>query len=94
MHGTFTDYRYWTPQMKAFAEKHRVFAVSLRHYFPEKWNGEGGKFSVRQHVEDLAEFVKKLNLGQSALARSFARRGGGTKPRQAASRARANVDPC
>lgn len=67
VHGTFVDYRYWTPQMQDFAAKHRVIAVSLRHYFPEKWNGIGDDFSIPQHADDLAALIRKLNLGKVHL---------------------------
>lgn len=67
VHGTFVDYRYWTPQMRDFAAKHRVIAVSLRHYYPEKWDGAGDAFSIPQHADDLAALTRKLNLGKVHL---------------------------
>jgi len=37
--------------------------VSLRHYYPERWDGKGDKFSVKQHAEDLATLIKALGVG-------------------------------
>ena len=32
----------------------RVNAVSLRHYFPERWDGSGNDVSIQQHAAVLA----------------------------------------
>lgn len=63
IHGSLSDYRAWVFQMKPFGECFRAIAVSLRHCYPESWNGDGGTFSVRQHADDLAVFLKKLGSG-------------------------------
>lgn len=63
VHGTVTDYRWWTPQMDAFAERYRPIAVSLRHYYPERWNGKDGTLTMQQHVSDLAAFIRALDAG-------------------------------
>ncbi len=63
VHGSMNDYRYWNSQTRAFAEQYRVIAVSLRHYFPEPWDGRGDDFSILQHADDVAEFMRRLNLG-------------------------------
>lgn len=63
VHGTTTDYRWWTPQMEPLAERYRPIAVSLRHYYPERWNGQGDTLSMPQHVSDLAEFIRALGAG-------------------------------
>ena len=41
----------------------RLIAVSLRHYYPERWDGKGDTFSVKQHAEDLATFIQALGIG-------------------------------
>lgn len=63
VHGSLSDYRVWELQMDSFSADYHTFAVSLRHCFPECWNGEGDKFSVQQHADDLSVFLKKLNTG-------------------------------
>lgn len=63
VHGSLNDYRYWKLQIPSFAVHHRVIAVSLRHYFPEPWDGRGDDFSILQHADDVAEFTRVLGLG-------------------------------
>jgi pimeloyl-ACP methyl ester carboxylesterase len=63
VHGTLNDYRTWMDQIKCFSAHFKTIAVSLRHHYPEKWDGKDDDFSVRQHVDDLASFIKGLNAG-------------------------------
>ena len=63
VHGSLCDYRMWPCQLEAFSKKHRVLNVSLRHYFPELWNGAGNDFSVAHHAQDVGVFIQKLALG-------------------------------
>ena len=41
-------------------QKHRVIAVSLRHFFPDHWDGVGDTYSIAQHVDDVIAFIEKL----------------------------------
>ena len=63
VHGSFCDYRIWPDQLEPFSKQHRVLSVSLRHYFPELWDGVGNDFSFAQHADDVGTFVKKLAIG-------------------------------
>lgn len=63
IHGSFCDYRMWPWQLGAFSKKHRVLNVSLRHYFPELWDGAGDDFSIAQHGQDVVTFIQQLGLG-------------------------------
>jgi len=63
IHGSLNDYRAFRVQLEPLGAKYHAIAVSLRHYYPERWDGKGGHFSERQHVADLAEFIKQLNAG-------------------------------
>jgi esterase len=63
IHGALTDYRSWSAQMEPLGRSHRAVAVSLRHYFPERWDGKGGNFSWTQHVADTIAFIKAFNVG-------------------------------
>jgi esterase len=63
VHGALTDYRSWSAQMEPLGQSNRAIAVSLRHYFPERWDGKGGNFSWKQHVADTIAFIKALNAG-------------------------------
>jgi pimeloyl-ACP methyl ester carboxylesterase len=63
VHGSLIDYRAWALQVPAFAAAHRTIAVSLRHCYPERWNGVGGDFTVSRHADDLAAFIAGRKLG-------------------------------
>jgi esterase len=67
LHGMFVDHRYFAPQMAEFSKTHRVIAVSLRHHYPEPWNGKDGAYSVNQHASDVAALIRQLNLGKVHL---------------------------
>src|SRR4030042_1836916 len=67
VHGTTQDYRTWDTLVPDISKAYRTIAVSLRHYYPEKWNGVGDDFSVAQHASDVAALIKKLNLGKVHL---------------------------
>ena len=67
VHGMLADYRIWDGQVPAFSKSYRTIVVSLRHYYPEKWNGVGSDYSIAQHASDVAGLIKNLNLGQVHL---------------------------
>jgi len=60
VHGSLCDYRYWQGQFAALAARYRVVAPSLRHYFPEQWDGEGEGFTTERHVNDLLLLLDQL----------------------------------
>lgn len=63
VHGSLCDQRIWTAQMAAFAGHYRVLALSLRHFWPEKWDGTGNGYEIQQHAEDIAELIRHLGVG-------------------------------
>jgi pimeloyl-ACP methyl ester carboxylesterase len=63
IHGTLGDFRSWVPVLGPLSRRHRVIVPSLRRFFPEAWNGEGGGFTIPQHVADTAAFIEALKLG-------------------------------
>jgi pimeloyl-ACP methyl ester carboxylesterase len=63
IHGTLADLRCWAAQMEPLGQRHRVVAPSLRHYWPARWDGTGGGFTMAQHVADVAAFVEVLGAG-------------------------------
>ena len=67
IHGALSDYRTWETQVPDFSKAYRTIAVSLRHHYPEKWNGIGDDYSVAQHAADVVAMIKKLNLGKVHL---------------------------
>jgi pimeloyl-ACP methyl ester carboxylesterase len=67
VHGGISDYRIWKDQIDFFSEKYRVIAYSRRYHYPNKWNGDGSDYSIYLHAQDLAAFVKALNLEKVCL---------------------------
>jgi len=63
VHGALSDYRTWLPLMAELSETNRTIAISLRHYYPEKWDGKDNDLTMQQHADDLAAFIKALQLG-------------------------------
>jgi pimeloyl-ACP methyl ester carboxylesterase len=63
VHGSTSDYRSWQHQVRPFAAHFRTIAVSLRHCYPERWNGIGDDFTVERHADDLAAFIDRRRLG-------------------------------
>jgi len=66
LHGATSDLRSFALQMEPLAKHFRVIAISLRHYWPEPWNGQGA-FSAKQQAEDVAAFIKALGVGKVHL---------------------------
>ena len=63
VHGTLGDFRVWSPVMGALSLRHRVISVSLRHFFPEHWDGVGTDYKVAQHVADVVGFIEAMGEG-------------------------------
>jgi pimeloyl-ACP methyl ester carboxylesterase len=60
VHGSLCDFRIWSAVMGPLTRKHRVIAVSLRHFFPDRWDGRGDTYSIAQHVDDVIGFIEQL----------------------------------
>jgi pimeloyl-ACP methyl ester carboxylesterase len=63
VHGSLCDFRVWSAVLGPLTQKHRVIAVSLRHFFPERWDGVGNNYSIAQHTADVIAFIEQLNAG-------------------------------
>src|ERR1700743_1143704 len=61
VHGTLGDFRTWYPVLGPLSKRHRVIAVSLRHFFPEHWDGVGDDYRMAQHVADVIAFIEQLS---------------------------------
>jgi esterase len=61
VHGAATDYRIWEGVIHSLSKRHHVMAVSLRHYYPEPWDGSGAPISVEQDALDLAALIRSLD---------------------------------
>ncbi|TAI66620.1 alpha/beta hydrolase [Bradyrhizobium sp. Leo170] len=60
VHGSLCDFRIWSATLGLLSRKHRVIAVSLRHFFPDRWDGVGDTYSIAQHVEDVIAFIEQI----------------------------------
>lgn len=67
IHGSLGDFRVWAPVLGPLSKHYRVVAPSLRHFFPEHWDGKGGKFTIAQHVTDVIGFIEGLGAGKVHL---------------------------
>jgi pimeloyl-ACP methyl ester carboxylesterase len=61
VHGTLGDFRTWYAVLGPLSKKHRVISVSLRHFFPEHWDGVGNDYRMAQHVSDVIAFIEQLS---------------------------------
>jgi len=67
VHGSLSDFRIWGAVIGPLSARHRVIAPSLRHFFPEHWDGVGDTYSIAQHVQDVITFIEKLGVGRVDL---------------------------
>lgn len=63
LHGSLCDFRIWGPVLGPLSRRHRVIAPSLRHFFPDHWDGMGESFTIAQHVDDVIGFIEALDAG-------------------------------
>ena len=63
VHGSLNDFRAWSGVLGGLSAGRRLIVPSLRHYFPERWDGQGGNFKMAQHVDDMIAFLEALALG-------------------------------
>ena len=61
VHGTLGDFRTWSAVFGPLSKERRVISVSLRHFFPEHWDGVGDDYSIAQHVADVTAFLEELD---------------------------------
>ena len=71
VHGSPCDFRVWSCVLGPLSRRHRVIALSLRHFFPEHWDGVGSGYTIAQHVADVIGFIEALGEG---TVEAFARR--------------------
>jgi esterase len=61
VHGTLGDFRTWYSVLGPLSKRHRVISVSLRHFFPEHWNGVGDDYRMAQHISDIIAFIEQVS---------------------------------
>jgi pimeloyl-ACP methyl ester carboxylesterase len=62
IHGSVSDYREWSKQMKALARHYRVIAYSRRYHWPNTVPGTEADGSREVQVNDLASIIRTLKL--------------------------------
>src|ERR671918_26899 len=62
VHGGIGDYREWDLQMPAFAASFRIIALSCRGAWPNRKLEPDEQITLDTFVEDLASFIKALDL--------------------------------
>ena len=60
VHGSLCDFRIWSAVLGPLTQQHRMIAVSLRHFFPDHWDGIGDTYSIAQHVDDVIAFLEQV----------------------------------
>jgi pimeloyl-ACP methyl ester carboxylesterase len=66
VHGSLSDYDYWSDQIGFFSKQHRVVAYSRRYDYPNvnpSWPG----YSAISDADDLANLIRVLHLGRVVL---------------------------
>jgi pimeloyl-ACP methyl ester carboxylesterase len=63
VHGSLGDFRVWSGQLGPLSRAHRVIAVSLRHFFPDRCEGRPATYRIARHVADVIAFIEGLNVG-------------------------------
>jgi esterase len=63
VHGTLGDFRVWSPVLGPLSRRRRVLSLSLRHCFPEPWDGAGDDYTIAQHVADVIGFIAAVATG-------------------------------
>jgi len=63
VHGTLGDFRTWSAVLGPLSKQRRVISLSLRHFFPEHWDGVGNDYTMAQHVADVVGFLEQLDTG-------------------------------
>src|SRR6202012_2011852 len=69
VHGTLGDFRTLSAVLGPLSNNHRVISISLRRFFPEHWDCEGGDYLMAQHAADVIGFLEKLGAGLDDVIR-------------------------
>ena len=63
VHGAVSDVRAWEPIREEITDKHRFIAPTLRYFGTGDWPDGGAKFSTVTHADDVAMFIRALDIG-------------------------------
>ena len=62
VHGAFSDYRYWAPQLAAGAEDFHVVAYSRRDFHPNSRDSDARLQTPDRDAADLIELIEALDI--------------------------------
>ncbi len=67
VHGTCGDWRTWEGVRPSIAKRYHFVALSRRYHFPNAWTDDGSSYTMVQQVEDVAAFIRALDVGKVHL---------------------------
>lgn len=67
VHGSSNDHRMWREPMERWSDDHRVIAYSRRYHWPNAPIAPGGTYALVDHVNDLRELLRTLDVGPATL---------------------------
>lgn len=62
IHGYISDHRAWEGQRETIAQNFRFIAPTQRYFGAGDWPDAGESFSFTTHVDDLAVFIRALDI--------------------------------
>lgn len=63
IHGSMNDFRAWSAVLGPLSRRNRLIVPSLRHFFPDRCEGEPATYRMAQHVDDVIAFIEGLECG-------------------------------
>jgi esterase len=67
VHGACGDWRTWEGVRPLIAKRYHFVALSRRYHYPNVWTDDGGNYTMAQQVEDVAAFIRALDVGKVHL---------------------------
>lgn len=67
VHGASGDWRTWDGLRTDIAASHRFISMSRRYHYPNAWTDDGKNYTFDQQIEDVAGFIRGLNVGKVHL---------------------------
>jgi pimeloyl-ACP methyl ester carboxylesterase len=67
VHGAGGDWRTWDVMRRYISPRYRFVSVSRRYHFPNAWADDGRYYTFDQQVEDVATFIRAMNVGKVHL---------------------------
>lgn len=67
IHGSSGDWRSWDSLRSMISDKYHYVSMSRRYHYPNTWSDDGSNYTLAQHVEDIALFIRTLNVGKVHL---------------------------